>query len=73
MKPADWLAVARYLSLITGIGLSFIAPVLLGWWLGRFLQSRLLWDGWFLIALLAGISAGVSNVYLLLRKVISRE
>ena len=34
MKPAQWLEVLRYLSLITGIGVTFCAAVLLGWRLG---------------------------------------
>ncbi len=48
MKPADWMEILRYLSLVTGIGLTFIAAVLLGWWLGSTLQDLWNWSGWFL-------------------------
>jgi F0F1-type ATP synthase assembly protein I len=73
MKPADWLEILRYLSLITGIGLSFIAPVLLGWWLGAFLEARLSWGGWFIISLLLGVCSGAGNAYFLLKNIIPWE
>lgn len=69
MKPADWLAALRSLSLVTGIGLSFVAPVLLGWWLGSFLQDKFLWGGWFLVSLLVGVLAGAASVYFMLKNI----
>lgn len=73
MKPADWMEILRYLSLVTGIGLTFIAAVLLGWWLGSTLQDLWNWSGWFFIGLLTGILAGIFNVYYLLKKTVPWE
>ena len=73
MKPADWIVILRYLSLVTGIGLTFIAAVLIGWRLGAFLQAKLLWGGWFFVGLLAGIFAGIYSVYSLLKKIVPWE
>jgi len=73
MKPADWIVILRYLSLVTGLGLTFIAAVLLGWRLGSFLQVKLLWGGWFFVGLLTGIFAGIYSVYLMLKKIVPWE
>ncbi|HCX77963.1 MAG TPA: hypothetical protein DG577_00970 [Firmicutes bacterium] len=73
MKPADWIEILRYLSLVSGIGLTFIAAVLLGWWLGSTLQDLWNWSGWFFIGLLTGILAGIFNVYYLLKKIVPWE
>ncbi|HBI57010.1 MAG TPA: hypothetical protein DDY38_09305 [Firmicutes bacterium] len=73
MKPADWMEILRYLSLVSGIGLTFIAAVLLGWWLGSTLQDLWNWSGWFFIGLLTGILAGIFNVYYLLKKIVPWE
>lgn len=63
MKPAQWLEILRYLSLVTGIGLTFCAAVLLGWYLGSALGGL-----WVVIGILAGIGAGVLTVYSMLKK-----
>ncbi|HPZ91157.1 MAG: hypothetical protein GX090_04040 [Firmicutes bacterium] len=68
MKPAQWLEVLRYLSLITGIGVTFCAAVLLGWRLGSALGGL-----WVVPGLLAGIGAGVLTVYSLLKKFLPGE
>lgn len=73
MKPADWVVILRYLSLVTGLGLTFIAAMLLGWRLGAFLQEKLLWGGWFLVGLLTGVFAGIYSAYLLLKKIVPWE
>lgn len=73
MKPADWLAAVRYLSLATGLGLSFISPVLLSWWLGAFLQARLGGSGWFVLSLLVGVAAGLTSAYFLLKQLVPWE
>lgn len=68
MKPAQWLEVLRYLSLVTGIGVTFCAAVLLGWYLGSLLGGL-----WLVPALLAGVGAGVLTVYSLLKKFLPGE
>ena len=73
MRLADWVTLFRYMTLITGIGLSFIVPVLLGWWLGATLQAKFLWGGWLPIAIIAGIIAGGLNVYALLKMIVPWE
>ncbi|MDD2281800.1 MAG: AtpZ/AtpI family protein [Eubacteriales bacterium] len=70
MKPADWMEILRYLSLVTGIGLTFIAAVLLGWWLGSTLQDLWNWSGWFFVGLLSGVAAGIYAVYYMLKKMV---
>ncbi|MDD4658230.1 MAG: AtpZ/AtpI family protein [Eubacteriales bacterium] len=73
MKPADWMEILRYLSLVTGIGITFVAAVLIGWWLGSALQNLWNWSGWFIIGLILGIFAGIFNVYLILKKTVPWE
>jgi F0F1-type ATP synthase assembly protein I len=73
MKPAGWMEVLGYLTLVTGIGLTFIAAVLIGWRLGSGLQSLLGWSGWFVIGLLLGVLAGIYSVYLLIKKTVPWE
>lgn len=68
MKPAQWLEIIRYLSLVTGIGLTFCAAVLLGWYLGSALGGL-----WMLAGILAGIGAGVLTVYSMLKKFLPWE
>ena len=73
MKPADWVRIGKYLSLVTGLGFTMIASVWLGWLLGSWLQS--LWGGmgWMLFGLIAGIASGAFAVYTTLKKIISWE
>lgn len=68
MKPADWLEILRYLSLVTGIGLTFIVALLIGWYLGS-----LLGGAWLLIGILAGVCSGILTVYAILKKTLPRE
>lgn len=68
MKAADWLEILRYLSLVTGIGLTFSVSLLLGWYLG----SRL-GGAWLPIGILAGIFSGSLTVYTIFKKFLPRE
>lgn len=72
MKPADWVEILRYLSLVTGIGLTFSVGVWLGWLLGSALAA--MWGiGWLAAGLLAGVGAGFIVVYSMLKKFVPRE
>lgn len=73
MKPANWIEILRYLSLVTGIGVTFVAAVLIGGRLGAALQDFGNWDGWFLIGLISGIIAGIYTIYLMLKKMVPWE
>lgn len=68
MKVADWLEILRYLSLVTGIGLTFSVSLLLGWYLGS-----LLGGAWLLIGVLAGIFSGILTVYAIFKKFLPEE
>lgn len=68
MNPGEWTKILHYLSLVTGIGITFIASVLLGWYAGSALGGA-----WVLVGILAGIISGILSVYAMLRKFLSRE
>jgi len=69
MKPADWVEILRYLSLVTGIGLTMAVSVWLGWQLGN-LAGGNFWPG---VGLLAGIGAGFIAVYTMVKKYLPWE
>lgn len=68
MKVADWLVILRYLSLVTGIGLTFVASLLIGWYLGS-----LLGGAWVFVGLVAGVFSGIATVYAIFKKILPRE
>jgi energy-converting hydrogenase Eha subunit A len=68
MKAADWLAILRYLSLVTGIGLTFVVTLLIGWYLGS-----LFGGAWVPVGIVAGICSGIMTVYAMLKKILPRE
>lgn len=67
MKPRDWVEILRYLSLVTGIGLTFVAAVLIGWYAGSILGGA-----WVLVGILAGIGSGILAVYAMLKKILPK-
>jgi len=51
-------------ALASTISVQFAASILVGWWLGRFLDRKLHTDPWLmLVGLLTGIVAGMVGVY----------
>jgi len=51
-------------ALASTISVQFAASILLGWWLGRFLDRKLNTEPWLMLAgLIAGIVAGMIGVY----------
>lgn len=73
MKPAEWIEILRYFSLVTGIGVVFTVSVWLGWLLGSALENLLGGLGWMVAGLLAGVVAGFLAVYSMLTKFLPRE
>jgi hypothetical protein len=64
MKPRDWVEILRYLSLVTGIGLTMVVPVWLGWRLGNLVDGEF----WPVAGILVGIGAGAISVYTMVKK-----
>lgn len=59
-----WQAVA----LVSVIGIDLAVSVILGFWLGRYLDRLLQTDPWLmLMGIMAGLAVGVYSVYLLIR------
>ncbi|MEW5762631.1 MAG: AtpZ/AtpI family protein [Bacillota bacterium] len=51
-------------ALASTISVQFAASIVLGWWLGRFLDCKLGTDPWLMLGgLLTGIVAGMVGVY----------
>lgn len=73
MKPADWSELIRYVSLVTGIGLIIATSVWIGWQLGSWMEKCLGGMGWLVLGLLAGIGAGFTAVYSMLKKFVPKE
>jgi len=73
MKPAEWVEILRYLSMVTGIGLIFSAAVWLGWLLGSSLEHQFGGVGWLVAGLLVGIAAGFIAIYSTLKKIVRWE
>ena len=73
MKPAEWVQILRYFSLVTGLGLTIAAGVWLGWVLGAMLESKFGGIGWLILGLLAGVGGGFSAAYSTLKKFVSWE
>lgn len=68
MEPGEWIKILRYLSLISGVGIVFMAAVLLGWYAGSALGGA-----WVVIGIVAGICSGILSVYSMLKKFLPRE
>lgn len=64
MKSGDWVEVLRYLSMVTGIGLTMVVPIWLGWQLGNLVGGRF----WPIAGILVGIGAGFVSVYTMVKK-----
>lgn len=73
MKPAEWLQILRYFSLITWLGLAIAAGVWLGWQFGAWLQGVFGGIGWLVLGLILGVGGGFATVYSTLKKLISWE
>lgn len=73
MKPAEWVNILRYFSLITGIGLTFSVSVWLGWLLGMSVEHRVGGIGWLISGVLLGVAAGFTAVYSMLKKFLPWE
>lgn len=73
LKPADCIVILRHLTLVTGVGLAFVIPVLLGWQLGVWLHAKVQWQGFLFCGLGIGILAGLYITFNLLKKTIPWE
>lgn len=62
----------RTLALITQLGISMLAPILLCLWLGQFLNARFSFD-LTLLLLILGILAGCRNCFKLLSGVLKND
>ncbi len=64
MADRDYRKVMRAFGLASTLGFNFAASVLIGFYLGRYLDNKLGTDPWLLIlGLLIGIAAGMWGTY----------
>jgi len=70
MKDAGYRDFARYLGLVTQVGLTMVLWIGAGFWLGFLLDRKLATQGLFLaIFIVLGVLGGVWSVYRLIMKV----
>lgn len=64
MNKKDNREVLKNLTLISQIGISIITPILLGVWLGNFIDRKLGTNGVFaIILIIVGAAAGFLNIF----------
>ncbi len=64
MKNKDYKDIFQNLTLITQVGLSVITPIMLGVFLGQFIDKKVGTNGIFsIIFIIVGVGAGFLNIF----------